>query len=63
MPKRIGHLELLDLPGRWKQIDAFGRGRIDTEREDSRAAKPSRRGGPSRHGAAASRSRGSGASG
>ena len=63
MPKRIGHLELLDLPGRWKQIDAFGRGRIDTEREDSRASKPSRRGGPSRHGAAASRSRGSGASG
>jgi glycogen debranching enzyme len=32
LPKRIGHLELLDLPGRWKQIDAFGRGRIDTER-------------------------------
>jgi glycogen debranching enzyme len=32
LPKRIGHLELLDLPGRWKRIDAFGRGRVDTER-------------------------------
>src|SRR5215468_5787550 len=30
LPRRIGHLELLDLPGRWKRIDAFGRGRIDT---------------------------------
>ena len=25
----IGHLELLDIPGRWGRIDAFGRGRID----------------------------------
>jgi glycogen debranching enzyme len=32
LPKRIGNLELLDLPGRWKRIDAFGRGRIDTDR-------------------------------
>ncbi len=32
LPKRIGHLELLDLPGRWRQVDAFGRGRIDTDR-------------------------------
>lgn len=32
LPDRIGHLELLDVPGRWKRIDAFGRGRIDTER-------------------------------
>jgi len=32
LPKWIGHLELLDLPGRWKLIDAFGRGRIDTDR-------------------------------
>ncbi len=31
LPKRIGHLELLDLPGPWKQFDAFGRGRIDTD--------------------------------
>jgi glycogen debranching enzyme len=32
LPNRIGHLELLDLPGRWKRMDAFGRGRVDTER-------------------------------
>jgi glycogen debranching enzyme len=32
LPSRIGHLELLDVPGRWKRVDAFGRGRIDTER-------------------------------
>jgi glycogen debranching enzyme len=30
LPSWIGHLELLDLPGRWQQIDAFGRGRVDT---------------------------------
>ena len=36
LPKWIGHLELLDLPGRWKRIDAFGRGRVDTERLLSR---------------------------
>jgi glycogen debranching enzyme len=32
LPSRIGHLELLDLPGRWKRVDAFGRGRVDTDR-------------------------------
>jgi len=32
LPMRIGHLELLDVPGRWKRIDAFGRGRVDTDR-------------------------------
>src|SRR6266699_187148 len=37
LPKRIGHLELLDLPGPWKQFDAFGRGRVDT-------SPPNRRG-------------------
>ena len=36
LPKRIGHLELLDLPGRWKSVDAFGRGRIDTDRRTAR---------------------------
>jgi glycogen debranching enzyme len=36
LPKRIGHLELLDLPGRWKSVDAFGRGRIDTDRLTAR---------------------------
>jgi glycogen debranching enzyme len=29
LPRGIGRLELLDIPGRWGRIDAFGRGRID----------------------------------
>jgi glycogen debranching enzyme len=29
LPNIIGHLEILDIPGRWGRIDAFGRGRID----------------------------------
>ena len=29
LPRGIGHLELLDIPGRWGRMDAFGRGRID----------------------------------
>ncbi|HEU5207671.1 MAG TPA: glycogen debranching N-terminal domain-containing protein [Gaiellaceae bacterium] len=32
LPRRIGHLELLDIPGRWGRIDAFGRGRVDVGR-------------------------------
>ena len=32
LPSSIGHLELLDIPGRWGRIDAFGRGRIDIHR-------------------------------
>jgi glycogen debranching enzyme len=32
LPERMGNLEVLNLPGRWKRIDAFGRGRIDTDR-------------------------------
>ncbi|HKX66190.1 MAG TPA: glycogen debranching N-terminal domain-containing protein [Intrasporangium sp.] len=32
LPKTIGRLELLDIPGRWGRIDAFGRGRVDTSR-------------------------------
>ncbi len=32
IPKWMGSLQLLDLPGRWKRIDAFGRGRVDTDR-------------------------------
>ena len=30
LPATIGHLELLDIPGRWRRMDAFGRGRIET---------------------------------
>jgi glycogen debranching enzyme len=29
LPTRIGRLELLDIPGRWGRMDAFGRGRVD----------------------------------
>jgi glycogen debranching enzyme len=29
LPQGIGHLELLDVPGRWGRIDAFGRGTVD----------------------------------
>jgi glycogen debranching enzyme len=31
LPSPIGHLELLDIPGRWGRRDAFGRGRVDTK--------------------------------
>jgi glycogen debranching enzyme len=30
LPITIGHLELLDIPGRWGRVDAFARGRVDT---------------------------------
>jgi len=36
LPDAIGHLELLDIPGRWGRIDAFGRGRVHL---DGSAAK------------------------
>ncbi|HUJ06757.1 MAG TPA: glycogen debranching N-terminal domain-containing protein [Streptosporangiaceae bacterium] len=32
LPERFGRLELLDVPGRWKRVDALGRGRVDTSR-------------------------------
>ena len=31
LPEAIGHLELLDIPGRWGRLDAFGRGRVHVE--------------------------------
>jgi glycogen debranching enzyme len=36
LPSTIGHLELLDIPGRWGRIDAFGRGRVDVDRPRAR---------------------------
>ncbi|MFL5701598.1 MAG: amylo-alpha-1,6-glucosidase, partial [Ktedonobacteraceae bacterium] len=30
LPLMLGQVELLDIPGRWGRIDAFGRGRVDT---------------------------------
>jgi glycogen debranching enzyme len=34
----IGHLELLDIPGRWGRIDAFGRGRMQVDGRGSSAS-------------------------
>ena len=36
LPRSIGRLELLDIPGRWGRVDAFGRGRVDTSRSPRR---------------------------
>lgn len=30
LPAELGRIELLDIPGRWGRIDAFGRGRVST---------------------------------
>jgi hypothetical protein len=32
LPVGIGRLELLDIPGRWGRMDAFGRGRVDVDK-------------------------------
>ena len=45
LPQGIGHLELLDIPGRWGHVDAFGRGTIDVER----IGRPSRQLGEVAH--------------
>ena len=43
LPTTIGRLELLDIPGRWGRIDAFGRGRVrlngDTQKRRTAATK------------------------
>ena len=36
LASNIGHLELLDIPGRWGRVDAFGRGRVHVETERPR---------------------------
>jgi glycogen debranching enzyme len=38
LPATIGHLELLDIPGRWGRVDAFGRGRVQTPPRGRRKA-------------------------
>jgi glycogen debranching enzyme len=43
LPSTIGHIELLDIPGRWGRIDAFGRGLVDVGARSSRRT-PTRRG-------------------
>ncbi|HUG64388.1 MAG TPA: glycogen debranching N-terminal domain-containing protein [Gaiellaceae bacterium] len=32
LPREIGRLELLDIPGRWGRVDAFARGRVEPRR-------------------------------
>jgi glycogen debranching enzyme len=41
LPQNMGHLELLDIPGRWGRIDAFARGRVNGREplRESRAVK------------------------
>ncbi len=34
VPHSIGRIELLNIPGRWRHADAFGRGLADIQRED-----------------------------
>jgi glycogen debranching enzyme len=40
LPMTLGRLELLDIPGRWGQADAFGRGRIDLARQAEASTSP-----------------------
>jgi glycogen debranching enzyme len=39
LPTNIGHLELLDIPGRWGRIDAFGRGRVEVGKKKRRRTR------------------------
>ena len=39
LPVGIGRLELLDIPGRWGRLDAFGRGRVDVQKRPRRRAQ------------------------
>ena len=43
LPSAIGHLELLDIPGRWGRIDAFGRGRVAAGARAAASSTRSRR--------------------
>jgi len=36
LPSDIGRLELLDIPGRWGRVDAFGRGRVEIQKKRGR---------------------------
>jgi glycogen debranching enzyme len=61
LPASIGHLELLDIPGRWGRLDAFGRGRVHVHadgRPGSVKAAGRRNGAHSDPGASPSRSAG-----
>jgi glycogen debranching enzyme len=54
IPARLGHIELLDIPGRWGRIDAFGRGLIETSQP---AARRRQRGGSAPQKGSADRNR------
>jgi glycogen debranching enzyme len=44
LPPSVGSLALLDIPGRWGKIDAFARGRANTQaRDGARSGAPRRR--------------------
>ena len=43
LPSYIGRLELLDIPGRWGRIDAFGRGRVDVDSQAKPRSRAKRR--------------------
>ena len=43
LPAAIGHLELLDIPGRWGRLDAFGRGRVERRAHGNGNGKRRRR--------------------
>src|SRR5262249_28893160 len=40
LPEQIGRIELLDIPGRWGRIDAFGRGRVDVAKRTTKRRRP-----------------------
>ncbi|MBV1850802.1 amylo-alpha-1,6-glucosidase [Catellatospora tritici] len=40
LPIGIGHLALLDVPGRWGRRDAYGRGRVQVRATDRRKLRP-----------------------
>jgi hypothetical protein len=44
LPTQAGQLELLDIPGRWGRMDAFGRGMVDVD-ADLTTTRRKRRGG------------------
>jgi glycogen debranching enzyme len=43
LPQTIGRMELLDIPGRWGRVDAFGRGRYDVSLRPDQPSQPRRR--------------------
>jgi glycogen debranching enzyme len=43
LPQTIGRMELLDIPGRWGHVDAFGRGRYDVSLRPDQPTRERRR--------------------